>query len=503
MDQAILRRTQAIESKSPIAGRLWLLLIALLLFRLALAAVVQLVPDEAFYWTWTRHLAGGFFDHPPMIAYLMWLSTRVLGDTELGVRFFAVVLPFAGVALLLLTAHRLIPDGRSVKTTAAILLTSPLLAGLATIFTPDTPAVFFSICAMVCVLVVVSDAWDDGIGRHKIALWMAFGVFCGLALLSKYTTILLPAAVFWAMLTSREGRHHLCRPWIYLSGLVALAVFSPVILWNYTHDWASFRFQLRHGLESTPESSWKTFGLFVGGQVLLWTPVLFVLGLVVLISYWRRYNKIGLPMKILLWSSSLPLVFFGYAATRAKGEINWPDGAYFPLTLLTTAFVCEIPDDLRMRWATRGCIIAFAGLTAIHVPWLWARMGVSKANEVFGWRELGRQLDTLIVDDTPLFCSRHQDSGEAAFYMSRQPEVGSLPGGRPTSFDYYPIRPDFASLPKLWVMGMPKGSVSNFCKQFGLEKKREELVRIDVPVRIRERRLILLERPAPAITSRD
>ena len=310
MDRAILRRTEENKSRSAIAGRLWLLLIALLLFRLAVAAAVQLVPDEAFYWTWTRHLAGGFFDHPPMIAYLMWLSTRVLGDTELGVRFFAVVLPFVGVALLLLTAHRLIPDGRSVKTTAAILLTSPLLAGLATIFTPDTPAVFFSICAMVCVLVIVSDAWDDGIGRHKIAMWMAFGVFCGLALLSKYTTILLPAAVFWAMLTTREGRHHLCRPWIYLSGLVALAVFSPVIYWNYTHDWASFRFQLNHGLELKPESSWKTFGGFVGGQIFLWTPVLFVLGLVVLISYWRRYNKIRLPMKILLWSSSIPLVFF-------------------------------------------------------------------------------------------------------------------------------------------------------------------------------------------------
>jgi hypothetical protein len=305
------------------------------------------------------------------------------------------------------------------------------------------------------------------------------------------------------MLTSREGRHHLCRPWIYLSGLVALAVFSPVIHWNYTHDWASFRFQLRHGLENTPESSWKTFGNFVGGQAFLWTPVLFVLGLVVLISYWRRYDKISLPMKVLLWSSSLPLVFFGYASTRAKGEINWPDVAYFPLTLLTTAFVCEIPDGLRMRWAKSGCIIAFAGLTAFHVPWLWARMGVSKAGEVFGWRELGRQLDTLIVDDTPLFCSRHQDSGESAFYMSRQPEVGSLPGVRPTSFDYYPFRPDFASLPKLWVMGMSDGSVSNFCKQFGLEKKREELVRIDAQGRIRERRLIMLERPAPAVTSRD
>ena len=85
----------------------------MLVIRLLLAASCNLLPDEAFYWVWTRHLAGGYLDHPPMIAYLMWLSTRVLGDTQIGVRMPCVLMSLASIALNVALARRQLKDDRA------------------------------------------------------------------------------------------------------------------------------------------------------------------------------------------------------------------------------------------------------------------------------------------------------------------------------------------------------------------------------------------------------
>src|SRR6478609_5424977 len=76
---------------------LWPILGLLFVLRLLLAARLELAPDEAFYWVLTRHLSTGYLDHPPMIAYLMWLSTRAFGNTELAIRLPAAILSLASV----------------------------------------------------------------------------------------------------------------------------------------------------------------------------------------------------------------------------------------------------------------------------------------------------------------------------------------------------------------------------------------------------------------------
>src|SRR2546423_11145477 len=70
------------------------------------ASLVELAPDEALYWVWSHHLAAGYLDHPPMIAYLIALSTKILGSTELGVRFFAVTMSLSAALIVVWLAHR-------------------------------------------------------------------------------------------------------------------------------------------------------------------------------------------------------------------------------------------------------------------------------------------------------------------------------------------------------------------------------------------------------------
>ncbi|HZK80730.1 MAG TPA: glycosyltransferase family 39 protein, partial [Humisphaera sp.] len=371
-------------SGAAILARLfWPVAAGLLLIRILLCTTCNLVPDEAFYWTWTRHLSLGYFDHPPMVAWLIWLSTRTLGNTELGVRLPAAVLSIGSLAVLYLLAGKILKDRRAVGFVVLMWIVGPLLAVIGTIVTPDAPATFFSMCALAIVTLIAerddrnvysnSAAWDNSAG-----LWMLFGIFSGLAMLSKYTTVLVPAGIFLALLTSQDGRKHLARPWVYLSGIVALAVFSPTIYWNATHHWASFAFQLHHGagggLSEGKHGFFAVFmargmGLleFIGGQALVWTPLLFAVAVVVAIINWRKYRSLSNVDRMLLWSGTLPLLFFGYAATSSHGEINWPAFAYFPLSLLVGRYLSENWRGNRVHLVIKGCEVAIGFTIAVHL----------------------------------------------------------------------------------------------------------------------------------------
>ena len=464
------------------------LLVTAVLFRLGYAASRKLVPDEAFYWLLSRHPAGGYLDHPPMVAYLIRLSTWVLGSQkELSVRFFAVAMGFGALLLLVLLSEMLIKDRRATLLLVVMWLASPLFAGLSTLMTPDVPVFFFSACALACAIRAVR------VENEKSAqwAWVCFGLFCGLALMSKYTAVLLPASIVLALACSAAGRRHLRTPGLYLGAVVALAVFWPNIQWNAAHDWVSFKYQLHHGLATAQVNHWRSLGEYVGGQFLLWTPILLALGLLILATYVRRYRELNVPRQMLIWSAVTPLAFFGLAACRTHGEINWPAFAYFPLSLLTVDYIAAHWRSAAKWWAFAGIALALAGTILLQSPELvWKivqrtpvrylpghkRELSKKFVEIYGWdsfgQELSRRADGVFL---PVVCATHEDAGEAAFYMRGQPDVWCWNDNtRPTSLDYVDGRPDFSKVQAvLFVSGKSSGKVDpdaeKFCRRFGFE----------------------------------
>ena len=464
----------------------WRALPLLALVRLWYAWMLPLVPDEAFYWVWTRHLSTGYLDHPPMIAYLMWLGTHALGPTELGVRIEGVLLSLGATIVIVLLARRVLRDERGWFWVAVIWLVSPVLALTGLVATPDMPAFFFSLCALACAA-IIAERDDRAESRSPAALWLLFGLFSGLALLSKYPAILLPAGVALAMLFSAKGRAHFRRPWIYLSGLVALLVFSPVIWWNGHHHWASFLFQLRHGgVADEPSSGISRFGAalrflidlsaYIGGQAIVWTPILFAISVIVLISFWRRYQRIRQVDRVLLWTGTLPLLFFAAMYVKShKGEINWPAFAYFPISLLIGRWLSEQSPGASDGWLKGGCRLAAAFTVVLYVigfPAITAailRLPFNKPHnlkDLAGNREEARELARQAASfNAPVVCNHYQDASEAAFYMPGQPDVWCDGiGARPTAFDYFDDQPDFAPIPRILWDG---GHADLFCKKHG------------------------------------
>src|SRR5665213_3322689 len=256
---------------------------ALVVLRLAAAAWTPLTFDEAYYWMWSKHLAGGYYDHPPMVALVKRLGTMIAGDTELGVRLVAILLALPMSWAVYRTAAILF-GGARVGSTATILLNVTLMAAVGTmIVTPDAPLLVASSFVLFCLAKVL----ESGRG----AWWLAVGAAVGAALLSKYTALFFgPAILIWLVAVPKL-RRWLISPWPYLGGIVALAIFSPVIWWNADHQWVSFIKQI--GRARIEDFRPSFIGELIPTQIAFATPLVFILGAMGLYALARKAGALA------------------------------------------------------------------------------------------------------------------------------------------------------------------------------------------------------------------
>ena len=205
----------------------------LFVLRLVYAGQLELIPQEAYYWNYARHLDIGYLDHPPLTAWLIALATSA-GGGEFFVRLPAAVSWCAMAAFAALYARDAAGPAVALRT-ALLASTLPFffLAGWLT--TPDAPLAAAWAAALYCLQRALVD------GRERA--WIGAGLAIGIGMLSKYSMILVPAAALAFVLVDPRSRRVLVSPWAWGAALLALAVFSPVIAWNVQHDWASFTFQ--------------------------------------------------------------------------------------------------------------------------------------------------------------------------------------------------------------------------------------------------------------------
>src|ERR1700751_2160685 len=253
--------------------------LALLVLRLLVAAWTPLTFDEAYYWTWSKHLAGGFYDHPPMVALVIRAGTLIAGDTELGVRLVSILLALP-MSFAVYRTSVILFGGRRVAATATILLNITLMAAVGTlIVTPDSP----SLVAASFVLFFLAKVLETGQGAY----WLAVGVAVGFALLSKYTALFFgPAILIWVAVVPKQ-RRWLLSPWPYLGAVVAFAIFAPVILWNADHQWVSFLKQIS-GRARMEVFRPGYMGELTPTQIAFATPFIFILGAMGLHALSRR-----------------------------------------------------------------------------------------------------------------------------------------------------------------------------------------------------------------------
>jgi 4-amino-4-deoxy-L-arabinose transferase-like glycosyltransferase len=276
-------------------------------FRLLLFLGLDLYADEAYYWMWSRRPALGYFDHPPMVAWLIRASTALLPG-EVGVRILFVACGGLAIVFAGLIAREMSDDPRAPAVAALLAATSPILILTGGLALPDAPVT----AAFAGATWLVARARGRG--------WIWSGLAVGLALLSKYTAALLAPALLLLVLLDRDLRDELRTPWPWLGGAVAVLVFLPNLLWNATHDWMAIGFQLRHGLGSraTLRSVLEFGGGLLGGAGAVALPL----------GIWQLARSRDSFSVRVAAASLAPLAVTTVSAFRGPVEANWTALAY-------------------------------------------------------------------------------------------------------------------------------------------------------------------------------
>ena len=315
--------------------------------RMVYAGAIELRTDEAYYWTWSKESVLSFLDHPPMVAWFIGFGTAIFGDTNFGVRFAGLLAMLATQLLLADIVRRVTQDIRAVVL-AALMPEAALYYGLLMAkVAPDVALIPFAV-AMAWALVRLVESGDA-------RWWLATGVFAGLALLSKFTAVMLLPAVLAFMLIP-DWRHWLTSPYPWLAALIAVAIFSPVLIWNAQHDWASFRFQFVRAA-ATHQLSLRTVGEFFGLQFFLVGPILLpVLLSAVALTAWRGVRRRD-AISILL--SACVIVPFGYffwkSLTLRIGD-TWPMFMW-PIGFAAAAInIAMLPREGWPAWMIRSTV---------------------------------------------------------------------------------------------------------------------------------------------------
>lgn len=350
------------RSPSLVEERQWIhlgyvFLLILFLFRVAYlnSGVIELSKDEAYQWLWSKHLALSYYSKPPLIAWLQFVGTRLFGDTELGVRFFAPFLAFAGGVIILRFIGREV-GSRPAFWTLVALSAAPLPVIGTILFTVDAPLVFSWTAAMVY-------GWRAVQRTGRLRDWIWTGVWIGFGFLSKYAGLLqwIPLVLF--ILLWVPARVHLRRPGLYVGLLVSLVFTVPVLVWNAQHDWITLtHLENRAGLTQQWRPTLRFFTDFTLSELGLLNPV-FACGIIwaSVISWKHRKSN---PVLFYLFLMGVPL-FLGFAlySFRARVYPNWVAPAVVPLFCML--FACG-----HYRWQASGRLLRkglIVGL-AIGIP---------------------------------------------------------------------------------------------------------------------------------------
>jgi len=398
-----------------------LIVLALVALRLVAAAFTPITFDEAYYWMWSKHLAGGYYDHPPMVAIVIRLGTMIAGDTELGVRVVSILLALPMSWAVYRTAAILF-RGQRVAATATILLNATLMAAVGTmIVTPDAPL----LVASSFVLLALAKVLQTGRG----AWWLTVGAAVGCALLSKYTALFFgPAILIWLIVVPKL-RHWLISPWLYLGGLVAVLMFAPVILWNADHHWVSFIKQI--GRARIEDFRPVFIGELIPTQVVFATPAVWLLGAMGLYALYQRRAG-ALAVRVLVNTMFWTIVaYFVWHSLHARVEANWFAPVYpaFAIAAAVAAHLVEwAPREQRVadfcrRWAAPGGIVMFALLVVQANTGMLSgyRRDATVRSVGVGWRETAGEIEAVRarVGATCVLAPDYGTTGWLAFYLPK------------------------------------------------------------------------------------
>lgn len=365
------------------------------LLRLVVAAIAPLAPDEAYYWVWSRALAAGYPDHPPMVAVWIRLGTSLAGDGSLGIRLLGPLSVAVASLLLADAAEHLLPN-RKAGLHAAVMLNATLLFGVgAVMMTPDAPLLVFWTACLWALARVPRHSRESGSGGA--GWWLAVGLFGGLAMASKYTAALLWFGIMLWLLVTPSMRTWLRAPAPWLGKVLGGAVFLPTVIWNAEHGWTSFVRQGGRLGDWHPGNAFRFLGELIIGQIGLVTPLIFAFCVGGIVIAVRRAWRTREPAWTLLAVMTLPgAVLFMQHVLGDRVQGNWPAVIYPAAAIAAGGLTATIWQRLWLPSVALGFAITLlvylhATVAPLPVP---IRFDPSVL-QLAGWNAFATRVDSI------------------------------------------------------------------------------------------------------------
>lgn len=417
-------------------------ILVIIAVRLFYASALALTADEAYYWQWSRHLAPGYYDHPPMIAYVIAAGTWIAGINPLGVRLLPTIMS-GGMAWMVYRMTLKMNFRREAGLWAlALAIFTPIFNVGAVLSTPDSPFVFFWTASIWCAQIAINSS--------RTRDWVGAGLLMGLGMLSKFPMILLPASMLIAMVSTVKGRSALRSPGPWLGALAGAILCLPYIVWSFTGGWNSVFYQLGHGIESSSGGfSINLFFLFIAGQLGVTGFLIFPIVLMALFQGMRGWlakekSEVQRTMLALLTAPALlTLLVFGAASFLRKSGPNWP-AAMYPTSFVLTGMLVS-------KWKSKGKVFALTAITLVALLSIYIQVEtvrplvayqpkgffskVQNRDEFARWAEETRNTRGEEGKSARILADSYQLASLLAFYLPDHPETDS-PGETGSGSEY-------------------------------------------------------------------
>lgn len=396
----------------------FLLIKAIILGVLIATYQVGLSPDEAQYWTWSQALDWGYYSKPPGIAWQIWGSTALLGNTILGVRLGALVIAFFLAWAVYYLARCCGLNEKIAFWSAIAMAFSPLGIYLSFAATTDGGAILFLVLG---IAEVAKGLQKDSINYPLAGVWILFGA------LYKWTAFVLwPVVLFFFIFFPKMRNKNIV--WGILISFVALL---PPLYWNMTHEWATFK-HVSSTLGNKPAGN---FGDFLGVQILLLSPIFFGL---LIASYVPLIKK---STNALLFCAAFPflVLFYLVAAFFKKMQPNWAAFLYPPgMALLAWGSYPRLKV-----WLHIGTWLSIAMVTlAFITPQLQLPYKVNPFRQSVGWEKLSSALIQAGYNPYTDFLmgDKYQVASILSFYGPEQKRAYffNISATRKNQFSYWP-----------------------------------------------------------------
>lgn len=372
---------------------------AFAIFRLAVMGRTGLGDSESYYWAWSQRLDFSYYDHPPVVAWLMRIFTDIGGDTSFMVRMPSMLLFVAMCWLLYKVSMEMFEDARVAFYSILTFGFLPAFGIGALQMVPDVPAAALYLAYFMVLYQLLEN-------NGPPSRWYVLGVLLGIGALSKYFAILLVPSTLLLVAAIPEYRHWYRKPQPYITAIVALLCFSPVLIWNVVNDWPSFRFHLmdRHGGAGF---TMRNLEQLLGGQALYFNPFLWLGMLWAVWAGFRRAMEGDRRYAALVAFSGPTLAFFYVVCVWTnESEPHWPAFGYLTALVMMIALGLERWDHWSSRKARRlraayavamTSAVALFTLFYIHVftPILPIKPKYDITNELLGWDMVGKKIEEV------------------------------------------------------------------------------------------------------------